>query len=212
MKNKKFVIFLSLIFLSALSIFITSSTFMVNGSTEHCPDHENAIKIGQGSGIIFGIEYSVTGATVTFSSPVEFCVKAGNKASGILNGTSFTVNWLNDGDQIPDISYVAIYVNANTETPTLTKTQQNTPTGTHTATLHITGTSTNTPSSSVTPQITKTIMDITETPTPEKTIIPFVVPDARAGGDGIRILPILFIAMTFIGISIITIKTKFGKK
>jgi hypothetical protein len=47
---------------------------------------------------------------VTFSQPVSFCVKGGAaNNSGYQSGTSYTVDFENDGGQIPDISHVVIY-------------------------------------------------------------------------------------------------------
>jgi len=59
-----------------------------------------------------GVTAVVSGSTVTFSGTdsVEFCVKAATSNSGVISGeTSFTVNWLNGGGQVPAISYVLIY-------------------------------------------------------------------------------------------------------
>lgn len=78
----------------------------------HCPDHNSAsvIKIeGEGTFVVDGVTAVVSGATVTFNSDVEFCVKASTQNSGVLIGTDFTVNWLTRGGQTPGISYVVIY-------------------------------------------------------------------------------------------------------
>jgi hypothetical protein len=61
-----------------------------------------------------GVVVTISGASVTFSEEVSFCVKASNENSGILVGTSFTVNWDADGNpnngvQIPNVSHVVVY-------------------------------------------------------------------------------------------------------
>jgi len=57
-----------------------------------------------------GFTWEIVGKTVTFSQPVSFCVKGGAaNNSGYQSGTSYTVDFENDGGQIPDISHVVIY-------------------------------------------------------------------------------------------------------
>jgi hypothetical protein len=61
-----------------------------------------------------GVVVTISGASVTFSEEVSFCVKASNENSGILVGTAFTVNWDADGNpnngvQIPNVSHVVVY-------------------------------------------------------------------------------------------------------
>lgn len=61
--------------------------------------------------------YEISGPDVWFfadedmTEPLEvtFCVKAGTDNSGELTGDSFTVDWLNNGGQTPDISYLVVY-------------------------------------------------------------------------------------------------------
>ncbi len=61
--------------------------------------------------------YEISGPDVSFfadeamTEPLEvtFCVKAATNNSGELTGSGFHVNWLNNGDQTPDISYLVVY-------------------------------------------------------------------------------------------------------
>jgi LPXTG-motif cell wall-anchored protein len=71
-------------------------------ATEHCPDHTTADKTEVFKGF---------GPTITFEAGTEFCVKAGTQASGKLvsDGSPYTVTWLNQGGQTPDISYYVVY-------------------------------------------------------------------------------------------------------
>jgi hypothetical protein len=39
----------------------------------------------------------------------QFCVKASTGNSGLQTGSSYTVEWTNNGGQTPDISYVVVY-------------------------------------------------------------------------------------------------------
>jgi hypothetical protein len=48
---------------------------------------------------------------------MQFCVKAGTDNSGLETGSSFTVDWLNNGGQTPDISYVVVYGSGEGEEP-----------------------------------------------------------------------------------------------
>lgn len=65
------------------------------------------IEYGQAE-IPAGFTYDIDGATVTFSQPVDICVKAGNEYRMIYGVTKYTVEWLNDGGQTPDISHIVI--------------------------------------------------------------------------------------------------------
>lgn len=56
-----------------------------------------------------GYTISADGKTVTFTESVEFCVKASLDNSGAQSGTTFTVDWLNPGDNVPGISYFVVY-------------------------------------------------------------------------------------------------------
>jgi hypothetical protein len=96
---------------------------------EHCPDHEDLEADGQkvtASGdpasadetiTVDGIEVQVVidGEHVSFFDSdgdpidVEFCIKAGNAAGGILTGSGGSVIWSANGEGSPDISYVVVY-------------------------------------------------------------------------------------------------------
>jgi len=85
----------------------------------HCADHndEAFTKVdGQGVFTVDGLVVTVDGPNVSFTDEagdpivVDFCVKAADGNSGVVTGSSFTVNWLNNGGQTPDISYVVVYV------------------------------------------------------------------------------------------------------
>jgi hypothetical protein len=83
-------------------------------ATQHCPGHSSEVKIeGEGTTTVTvggeSVTVTVSGSTVTFSSEVEFCVKAGTSTSGVLVGDTYTVDFTNRGGKIPDISYVVIY-------------------------------------------------------------------------------------------------------
>ncbi len=71
---------------------------------KHCPDGW-IYKTGEDQQIPEGLTIDVNGQTVTFNKTVEFCVKAATKNSGRLTGESYTVDFLNGGEQFPDISY-----------------------------------------------------------------------------------------------------------
>lgn len=75
--------------------------------------------------------------TLTLEIERTFCVKAALNNSGIVTGTSFTVNWLNEGGQVPDISYAVFYDQGETptESPTEESTEEPTITSTPVETL-----------------------------------------------------------------------------
>lgn len=100
----------------------TSKTTTRSGSSstttltleQHCPDHAlleaAGYKFGPGGGTTpDGVTVTVSGTSVTFSSPVTFCVKAGDGISGVLTGSSYTVDFLNNGGQFPGISHLVVY-------------------------------------------------------------------------------------------------------
>jgi len=79
-----------------------------------CPDGGTEFKT---SGVYEGVTVTIDGKTVTFSQEVEFCVKAADGNSGVLTGASYTVDFLNNGNQFPDISHVVVYRVIPTPTP-----------------------------------------------------------------------------------------------
>lgn len=94
----------------------------------HCNLHETtpkaegaAVAPGSTGTIVVGGEsvgytISADGRTVTFTQSVEFCIKASLANSGLLSGTTSTVDWLNPGDNVPGISYFVVYgLNEETE-------------------------------------------------------------------------------------------------
>ena len=104
---------LSLMVVTVGGLFGTSAA---SAATTHCPDHTTETKFeGAGTFQVDGITVTVMGRTVTFTDAngdpvvVEFCVKAGPSDSGVQTGSSFTVNWLNNGGNRPAISYVVFY-------------------------------------------------------------------------------------------------------
>ncbi|HEX6330330.1 MAG TPA: hypothetical protein VF129_03460 [Actinomycetota bacterium] len=48
---------------------------------------------------------------------VDFCVKAAGSNSGVQTGSSFAVDWVNGGEQIPDNSYVVLFGDSGEEDP-----------------------------------------------------------------------------------------------
>lgn len=86
--------------------------------TFHCVGNgdESFTKVeGQGVFEVDGIVVTVDGSTVTFTDAdgnpvvVDLCVKAAGSNSGIVTGSSFTVDWTNEGGNVPDISYVVLF-------------------------------------------------------------------------------------------------------
>ena len=84
----------------------------------HCSGHNDPAftKVeGQGVFDVDGIVVTVAGPTVTFTDAfgnpvdVDFCVKAALGNSGDQSGSSFTVDWTNNGGQIPDMSYTVVH-------------------------------------------------------------------------------------------------------
>lgn len=124
-----------------LIVAILATPSIVRGDAlNECPDGWVAKYESSADGVI------IDGKTVTFPQEVTFCVKAGSLAnSGILTGTSYTVDFLNDGGQIPNISHVVIYSYSNTPTPTNTLTPDPTFTPTPTTVITETETPTATP-------------------------------------------------------------------
>jgi len=119
-----FVCGIALLTLVALFIGIDKAQGFTSG-VSHCPDGWT-VKYQEPWTI------NVKGATVEFANPKTFCVKAGTKNSGIITGKKFTVNWTNNGGQVPDISYVVIYDGVPTGTFTPTNTDEPLPTPTDT--------------------------------------------------------------------------------
>ena len=67
-----------------------------------------------GTFTVDGVEVTYTvsadGKTVTFSQAVSFCVKGGSDDnSGVISGTTFTVDFLNHGGNTPAISNFTVY-------------------------------------------------------------------------------------------------------
>jgi hypothetical protein len=101
---KKILFVATLVF--AFATFGVSTAFAQGQSG--CP--AGGEEIGdEGGTTTDGVEVDIDGATVTFSEEVSFCVKAGDEDSGVLVGTSFTVNWTVGNNQTPNISHVVVY-------------------------------------------------------------------------------------------------------
>ena len=94
-----------------------------------CAPDEGAVKYNTGDSydenILIGdtvVRVVVDGKTVTFTDAAtgepfnvdSFCVKAGNTNSGPQSGSSYTVNFDNQGGQFPDISNLVIYASVPT--------------------------------------------------------------------------------------------------
>lgn len=94
---------IKIVLVAVVLVFVISGLSFrnVSANSDQCPDGW-ASKIEAPNPIIHG-------PTVTFSQPMIFCVKAGEKNSGIITGSTFTVTWLTDGGQTPDISHVVTY-------------------------------------------------------------------------------------------------------
>lgn len=110
---KKLFVALAIVLLLSLAAIVA-----VNASQPTdllCPDEASGTKIEGASG-----SYTIDGVTITWGSSqvsvtggsVTFCVKAATENSGeitINDGETWTVDWLNDGGQVPDISHIVIY-------------------------------------------------------------------------------------------------------
>lgn len=110
---KKYVIALTIVLLLSLAAIVS-----VNASPPPdllCPDEGTGTKIEGASG-----SYTIDGVTITWGDKqvsvsggsVVFCVKAATSNSGkvtLNDGETWTVNWLNQGGQVPDISHIVIY-------------------------------------------------------------------------------------------------------
>ena len=112
MKNKPFTYIIMLALVLALAL--PGSLVVAAEEDMMCYGHNDpAIALikfeGPGTFYYEGVVVVVSGATVTFSQPVRFCVKAGTSNSGEQTGTSYTVDFENTGGQFPDISHVVIY-------------------------------------------------------------------------------------------------------
>ena len=110
-KMKKFLS-LAIVLVFVMAVFVPVSAAAPN----ECPDgwlvKLDADGTWEPADYVFpsGFEWEIVGKTVTFSQPVSFCVKGGAaNNSGYQSGTSYTVDFENDGGQIPDISHVVIY-------------------------------------------------------------------------------------------------------
>ncbi|MGH2555430.1 MAG: hypothetical protein ACRDHO_06905, partial [Actinomycetota bacterium] len=114
-----------------LLLAVVVSVFALNmalaqSAVAHCEGHNDGAvtKVeGQGVSFIGNVVMTVDGPSVSFTdaagNPVvmQFCVKAGTDNSGLEIGSSFTVDWLNNGGQTPDISYVVVYGDGGGEEP-----------------------------------------------------------------------------------------------
>jgi hypothetical protein len=97
--------------------FLGFMLFYVEGASAQTPDvsedcqetYDGLVGIKYEYGEFF--DFVVDGSTITFIEPKIFCVKAGESNSGVITGTSFTVNWYVGKNQIPDISHFVIYEN-----------------------------------------------------------------------------------------------------
>ncbi len=112
--KKAFVTFAALTWVLALGTVAANAASPVS----HCSGHNDPTFTkaeGQGAFDVDGIVVTVAGPTVSFADElgnpivVEFCVKAALGNSGAQVGSSFTVDWLNNGGQVPDISYTVVY-------------------------------------------------------------------------------------------------------
>lgn len=147
-----------------LTVVFTSLqlTSLAAEATEHCPDHRTEFKFeGEGTFTFDGVTGTVSGATVTFSEAVIFCVKSGTEAYGPMTGTSFTTP---DGK---DISYVVVYGRPPAPTPSPTPTESPTPNPSPTPSESPTPTPSPTPTETPTPSPTPT-----ESPSPNPSPTP----------------------------------------
>jgi len=117
MKTKFFTIVVLLAL--ALSVFVPSNASLAQ-SENVCPEAGGLVKIdvNEGGGYTIkylegdfpvGFEFEISGYTVTFSQPVDICVKAGNEWQMIYGVMVYEVQWTNTGGQTPDISHIVIY-------------------------------------------------------------------------------------------------------
>lgn len=98
----------------------------VQVADQHCDDHKGHPGKAEASGepasadktvTIDGVDVRVVvdGTTVSFYDAdgdpivVTFCVKASTESSGLQQGSSYTVDFVNPGGNNPDISYVVVY-------------------------------------------------------------------------------------------------------
>jgi hypothetical protein len=116
----------TLLLLAVVASVFALNTALAQSAVAHCEGHNDgsATKVeGQGVFFVGDVVVSVDGPSVSFTdaagNPVvmQFCVKAGTDNSGLETGSSFTVDWLNDGGQTPDISYVVVYGSGEGEEP-----------------------------------------------------------------------------------------------
>ena len=114
MKTKFFTMIVLLAL--ALSVFVPSKASLAQ-SENVCPiglvkievtEYGTFVEYGEAE-IPEGFTYYIDGPTVTFSQPVNICVKAGDNYEMIFGVTEYTVDWTNPGGQTPDISHIVIY-------------------------------------------------------------------------------------------------------
>jgi cysteine-rich repeat protein len=115
--NKKIMIAMRIIFAAVMVIGLTglvATTVSADPPPDmHCPDGGTKFESESGSQTINGVTVTWGNSQVTVTGgSVSFCVKAATQNSGIItinDGQTWTINWLNDGGQIPAISYIVIY-------------------------------------------------------------------------------------------------------
>ena len=114
--------------LAAMALLLAFAAPVAADAPNACPDGAFKIDVGPETGkfTIGGTEvtYTITngGKTISFSHPVDLCVKGGSAAnSGFINdATSYNVNFVNGGGQNPAISNFVIYALGTPTTPVMT--------------------------------------------------------------------------------------------
>ncbi len=174
---------IGLAILAILALLLVPAAF---AETEHCPAGGQKFDTGSGTQVVNGVTISWSENTVTVSGgTVTFCVKASTGQSGYktLTNDSWTIDWTNNGGQIPAISYLVVY-STGTNTPAASSTVASSPTNTRTPAATSTsrpptGTSrapTSTPLTPASPTTTRTQVPPTATDTPVQ--ITRVIPSA----------------------------------
>lgn len=87
----------------SLGALALSPAGRAGASTDHCPDyqsHPGKVEVGDDFG-----------SSLTLPAGTVFCVKAGTGNSGLVvsDGSTWTVDWLNNGGETPAISYYIVY-------------------------------------------------------------------------------------------------------
>jgi hypothetical protein len=107
--------------LAALAMMLAVAAPVAADAPNACPDpaegdfrDESTSANETGTFTVDGVQVTYTvsadGETITFSRAVSFCVKGGSDDnSGVISGTTFTVDFLNDGANTPTISNFTVY-------------------------------------------------------------------------------------------------------